>query len=402
MRKIFKLLQTILSLVLLLNLPTFSQVFFGEMEIEDISNEPDVKSTIIRDPEQALLIVKTQVDLMRIKSNNVIIQSEKKEDGSWHLKVKPGTHRISFQAKGFISLQQRFYFNPKDVKGVRIRVIPSAEREEEKNTGIVVIQSQPDSADVFFNEQFYGSTPYIGKLLVGRYNLRVRKQNYLPTYKSIIIRSSETLPVEVELKKTIGEIAESVDSISKKKFQIAVLDFSGGTTISENERYTLTERFRGELIQTGTYDILSRKNMVSIANELGFQLSGCTSKECAVEVGKLLNVAKIVLGTVGQIGNTYTISISIIDVATSKTEKSIVRDHRGEKDELLPVIQEMANTITDRYVDSKEPSSKLWYWVGGGTLVGAGVIWLILPQGDDNGGGDGINSLPNPPPIPSK
>jgi hypothetical protein len=400
MRKIFKLVQTILSLILLLNLPTFSQVFFDEMEIEDISNEPDVKSTIIRDPEQALLIVKTQVDLTRIQSNNIIILSEKKEDGSWHLKMAPGTHRISFQAQGFISLQQRFYFNPKDVKGIRIRVIPAAERKEEKNTGIVVINSQPDSADVYLNEQFYGSTPYIGKLLVGRYNLRVRKQAYLPTYKSIIIRASETLPVEVELKKTIGEIAESIEATSQKKFQLAVLDFSGGTTISETEINTLTERFRGEIVEGGTYDVMSRRNMNSIANELGFQLSGCTSKECALEIGRLLNVTKIVLGTVGQIGNTYTINISMIDVASSETERSIVRDHRGEKDGLLPVMQDIANNIGKRDIIVEKPGSKLWYWVGGGAAVGAGVILFVLTKGDGNGNGNGTTSLPTPPVLP--
>jgi hypothetical protein len=398
---IFKFNPTILFLILLLNLPTFSQDFFDEMEIEDISREPDIKSTIIRDPEQALLIVKTQVDLMRIQSNNVIIKSEKKGDGTWHLIVMPGTHRISFQAKGFISIQQRFYFNPKDVKGVRIRVIPSAERKAEKNTGMVVIQSKPDSADVYLNEQFYGTTPYIGKLLAGRYNLKIRKQGFLPSFEGIIIKPSETVPIEIELKRTIGEFVKSVDSTKQEKLQIAVLDFKGGAAFSKEDINTITERFRTEMGQTGTYEVLSRKNMISIVDAIGFRLTGCTSQECAVEIGNLLSVAKIVLGTIGQLGKTYTITISMIDVASGKTEKRIVRDYRGEKDELLPVIQAIADNMSDRYIVSKEPIPNWWYWVGGGTIAGAGVIWLIFSNGSDNGGVDGPNSLPIPPALPS-
>ena len=405
MRVRFKINQTIFYLILLLSLQTFSQDVFDEMEIEDISSEPDIKSTIIRDPEQALLIVKTQVALMRIQSNNIIIKSEKKEDGTWHLIVKPGTHRISFQAKGFISIQQRFYFNPKDVKGVRIRVVPSAERKEEKNTGMVVIQSKPDSANVYFNELFYGITPYIGKLIAGRYNLKIKKEGFLPSFKDIIIKPSETLPIDLELKRTIGDVVKAIDSTGQKKLQIAVLDFSGGTTFSKAEINTLTDRFRTDILEAGTYDVLSRKNMNSIVEEIGFQLSDCTSKECALEVGKLLNVAKMVIGNIGKIGNTYTISISMIDVASSKTEKNIVRDYKGEKDQLLPVIQDIANNISGLYIVSKEPIPKWWYWAGGGTLVGAGVIWFVLSKGADNGGnggGEGINSLPNPPLLPSK
>ena len=61
----------IVSLVLLI-LPGFAQQFLDEMELVDISREHDVKSTIIRDPNQALLIVKTQIPDIRFQSNNII------------------------------------------------------------------------------------------------------------------------------------------------------------------------------------------------------------------------------------------------------------------------------------------------------------------------------------------
>jgi TolB-like protein len=393
----FKIYISFLLFLFLFIVPLFSQQLLDEMQIIDISQEPDIRSSIIRDPEQALLIVKSQISLLSIQSNNVIIESEEKDKGTWFIKLVPGTHRVSFQAKGFIAVQQRFYFNPKDVKGVRIRVIPAAERKEEKNTGMIVVQSDPDSADVYFNEQFYGITPYVGKLIGGRYNLKIQKKGFLPAYEEVVIIPAETLPVKMELKRTIGEISGTV--VTDRKLQVAVLDFSGGTTVSEEEINTLTDRFRGELVQIGTFAVLSRNNMKSILDEIGFQQSGCTSKECAVEVGKILNVEKMMSGSIGLVGRTYTITISLIDVTSSRIEQSITRDHRGEKDELLTLIGEIANNISNKYIAAKETSSNIWLWIaGGGAVLGGVAAYFILQPGDENGpeapeklpGGEGI------------
>jgi len=186
--------------------PVYAQQFLDEMELLDISDNQDIRSTIIRDPQQALLIVKTQISTMRIQSNNIIHKSEQVEPGTWHIHVAPGTHRISFQAEQFISVQRRFYFNAKEVIGIMIRVIPAARRKEEKNTGIVVIQSEPDSAEVYLNDQYYGITPYIGKILAGRYKLGLKREPFLPYEQPIIIISNETLPVNITLNRTLGSM----------------------------------------------------------------------------------------------------------------------------------------------------------------------------------------------------
>ena len=195
----------ILSLVLFI-IPVFSQQFLDEMELVDISKEHDVKSTIIRDPNQALLVVKTQIPNIRFQSNNLIHNVKEAEQGTYQIYLKPGTHRLIFQAEGFISSKERFYFNPKDVKGIRIRVIPAEKQKEDKNSGILVIRSQPDSAEIFINEDFYGRTPYIGKLIAGRYNLKLLKSPFLPFAQSMIIVAGETLPLNIDLNRVLGTV----------------------------------------------------------------------------------------------------------------------------------------------------------------------------------------------------
>jgi hypothetical protein len=210
----------------LLCFPAMAQQILDEMQLIDISREAAIRSTVIRDPELALLVIKTQISALRIQSNNIIKKSEQVEPGTWHIRLVPGTHRLSFQAEGFISVQERYYFNPKDVKGVQIRVIPAAEKKEEKNVGIIVIKSTPDSAAVYLNDQFYGTTPYLGKTLAGQYKLELKKDPYLTHEELIIIVSGETLPVNVELGKSLGSV-----TVSSKP---------------ENARVEINDRYIGE------------------------------------------------------------------------------------------------------------------------------------------------------------
>jgi hypothetical protein len=373
----FKRNLIILSLVFLLNLPTFSQDFFDEMELVNISHESDVKSTIIRDPEQALLIVKSHISNLRFKSNNEIFDSKEVEPGRWHVKLKPGTHRISFQADGFISVQKRLYFNPKDVKGFLIRVIPSSERKKDKNVGIVIIKSEPEDAYVFFNNELYGTTPYMGKLLTGRYDLELKKDQFRNYKEEIIIAPNETLPIKVIMDAGIGLTAEELKT---QKNYVAILDFEG-RGISKSEAATLTDRFRNEIVNRGVFIVLNRGKMQDILQEIGFQESGSISIEYTVKVGSLLNVDKMIAGSIGKIGDTYTIDISFLDVKTSRIDWSSVQDFRGEKDLLLETLRNMALDLSNNFIEDKDSDSNLWYWVGGGAIVlGTALYFLLQPE----------------------
>lgn len=116
----------------------------------------------------------------------------------------------------------------------------------------------------------------------------------------------------------------SVYSQSSNK-QIAVLELEP-VGVSEIEGATLTSRLRSELVNTDSFIVLERGKMDEILKEQGFQMTGCTSQECAVEAGKLLNVRQVVAGQIGKVGNTYSISARIIDIESGKIMKSIFED----------------------------------------------------------------------------
>lgn len=164
-------------------------------------------------------------------------------------------------------------------------------------------------------------------------------------------------------------------SFAQEKAHIAIIDLSG-IGIQNQEAQILTNKLRSELIKTNQFIVLDRGEMDVILEEQGFQQSGCTSSECAVEVGQILGVRYIVAGTVGYMGDIYYSEIKLIDIETSKIVKS-ADDHAsgnisnvllhslpkmakvlaGLKDQTSPTGNEIKNT-PDPIVSSptKEPS----------------------------------------------
>ena len=78
---------------------------------------------------------------------------------------------------------------------------------------------------------------------------------------------------------------------------IAVLDFEteGLEGISSN---ALSAIVRREVRNNKNYRLIDRSMMASVLQEQGFQQSGVCGNECAVEVGQLLGVQKMVTGIV--------------------------------------------------------------------------------------------------------
>ena len=95
------------------------------------------------------------------------------------------------------------------------------------------------------------------------------------------------------------------------KPSVAVLDFEA-RGIPGYEAETLTERLRTEIATTKAVQLVDRKLLQSILEEQGLQQSGCTTDECAAEVGQLLGAQYIISGAVGKLGETYSIDTKMV------------------------------------------------------------------------------------------
>ena len=126
-----------------------------------------------------------------------------------------------------------------------------------------------------------------------------------------------------------------------RKESIAVLDLEG-RGISAMEAASLTDRLRSELVKTGAVTVVERGQMQTILAEQDFQMAGCTSDECAVEIGQMLGVTMMYSGSIGKIGSTYTVDVRGVSVETGQIINTMSRDYRGEIDGLISEIEHLA------------------------------------------------------------
>ena len=131
-----------------------------------------------------------------------------------------------------------------------------------------------------------------------------------------------------------------------QKITAAVKDLEAKEGVSASVAASLSDYLRVQLINTQKFDIVTRENMEDLLKEQSLQLSGCTSNECIVQMGQLLGVRKMFAGVVTKIGNTYVVTLKIIDVESGKIEKAETEECAECKEEALLVsMRNIANKI---------------------------------------------------------
>ncbi len=131
-----------------------------------------------------------------------------------------------------------------------------------------------------------------------------------------------------------------------EQLNMAVADLEP-QNVSSGDSAVIADMLRNELVKTGAYNIVEKKNMDKLLAEQAFQQTGCTSEECAVKLGKLLNVQRIVVGSFGRLLNKYYISVRVINVETGKIDFG--ESARGETVEQIEKgVQELAIRIAQQ------------------------------------------------------
>ncbi|MDA3792948.1 MAG: hypothetical protein PF545_04735 [Elusimicrobia bacterium] len=133
---------------------------------------------------------------------------------------------------------------------------------------------------------------------------------------------------------------------SRASESIAVLDFKG-KSVSSMEASVVTDFLRTALVNSRYFTVTERGNMEAILVEQGFQQTGCTTQECAVKVGNLLNVSKIVIGKVSKLGEKYYVTANLVDIATGQIVIS-ERVRSETKDELVDNMDVLGKKIVEK------------------------------------------------------
>ncbi|OGF48956.1 MAG: hypothetical protein A2231_10945 [Candidatus Firestonebacteria bacterium RIFOXYA2_FULL_40_8] len=137
-------------------------------------------------------------------------------------------------------------------------------------------------------------------------------------------------------------------AIKKEKIRVAVMDLDS-KDVSRATTGVVSDFLRNSLFSTGKYIVLERTNMDKILKEQQFQTSGCTNAECAVELGKLLNVQEIIIGSVGKIGRKYYLNIRSVNVESGEIVKTASEQCEEESD-----LTRTCTSIVEKLVKEKK------------------------------------------------
>lgn len=158
----------------------------------------------------------------------------------------------------------------------------------------------------------------------------------------------EEQKMKPEIKKQPEEIpAPPPAKKPEERMNIAVAEFSG-RNVSSMEAAIISDFLRAELVNTEQFTVLDRQNMETVLSEHKFQLTGCTTEECAVQMGKLLGVKKMVTGNLAKLLDKFYVVINILDVETGKIEYAD-KDSATNADELSTACSRIASHIVRKY-----------------------------------------------------
>jgi len=118
-----------------------------------------------------------------------------------------------------------------------------------------------------------------------------------------------------------GTSAVAADASGAGAENLAVLDFKPNNA-SAGDASTISEFVRAAFVKSGSYKVVDKANMERILAEQAFQQTGCTDSTCAVKLGKMLNVRKMIVGNYSLMGTVRFLTASLVDVETGGIERT--------------------------------------------------------------------------------
>jgi len=179
-------------------------------------------------------------------------------------------------------------------------------------------------------------------------------------------------------------IAAQIASAAGTKPLVGVAPLSA-RAVDSGSVAVIEDAIASELVKTGQVRVLEREQMDRILREQGFQETSCVQGSCSVEMGRLLSVNSLLTGSLGRIGNTYSLSLRMVDVGTGEVTGSVTKSKSGNIESVLtdllpsaihqlvfPADTAAPTPVNPPPTEVQSSGSNLGYWIAGGVVLVAG------------------------------
>ncbi len=177
-----------------------------------------------------------------------------------------------------------------------------------------------------------------------RYNWGGEKAKRLPGATDKVKKPEPKKSVKKQPAKKI-KLPEAEDG---EVVNIAVTDFEARAPLSQSEAAFISDFVRSDFVKSTRFNVIEKNNMDKVLAEQGFQQTGCSSAECAVAIGKVLNVKLMTVGSCGQLLGKYIITMNIVDVESAKiifSDDVSVTDPDELRDKITELIGNFLKTV---------------------------------------------------------
>lgn len=136
---------------------------------------------------------------------------------------------------------------------------------------------------------------------------------------------------------------------------VGVLDLKA-TNVDEGEVEVISERLRFYVGSQSIFQLIERAEMFRILEEVGFQQIGaCDDEECLIQVGRILGATKMIAGSIGRVGSTYSLHVRIVDIETSRIEHQVFQDVSNVEEILKTATRAVAEELAGMLSTPVEP-----------------------------------------------
>ncbi|HOT97892.1 MAG TPA: CsgG/HfaB family protein [bacterium] len=103
-----------------------------------------------------------------------------------------------------------------------------------------------------------------------------------------------------------------------------------------------------ELFNSQRFKVIERQAILRILDEQKLQMTGVTDMSQAVEIGKILNVEKILIGSVSRLGDNYIINTRLVNVKTGALELAQNATSKRGEEGLTEAINDLVAKMSEK------------------------------------------------------
>jgi len=147
-----------------------------------------------------------------------------------------------------------------------------------------------------------------------------------------------------DVRSGVEQVAEQIIKAAPqgRELRIAVIDFPDLLNVTSDLGRFVANRLTTRLSQSQKFFVVERQRLSQVLAELRFSMTDLVDPEKAKQLGKMVGVEAVVVGTVSDLGNQVDLDARIIEIETSRTLVSVTATI--SRDQVVSQLMERGRT----------------------------------------------------------